>query len=102
MAHGAERLFTVMDRNIEAFADGGHCILLLDVTRDGPVVWRHAVGQIEHHFIDIAPSPTLRRIVAFDDRMMRGVEMLGRMPVRRAVAATDMAAGAAEPQMHPG
>ncbi len=41
-----------------------------DVARDGPVVRRHAVGQIEHHFIDIAPAPAFRRIVAFDDRML--------------------------------
>ena len=71
------------------------------VARDRTVVRRLAVRQIEHHLVDVAPAPAFRRIVALDDRMAGGVEMLGRVLVRRIVAAADMAAGAAEPQMHP-
>jgi hypothetical protein len=42
-----------------------------------------------------------RRVVAFDDRMAGGVKMLGRMFVGRGIAASDMAAGTAEPEMNP-
>ena len=57
--------------------------------------------QIEQDFVHIAPAPSFRRIVAFDDRMSGGVEMLGGMRIGRIVTATDMAAGAADPQMQP-
>ena len=60
-----------------------------------------SVRQIEQHFIDIAPAPTLRRIVALDDRMPCGVEMPGRVRVGRIVAAADVSAGAADPQVQP-
>ena len=60
-----------------------------------------AVRQIEQHFVDIAPAPAFRRIVALDDRMAGGVEMLGGVRVGRIVAAADVAAGAADPQMQP-
>ncbi len=62
---------------------------------------RHAVRQVEHHFIDITPAPAFRRVVAFDDGVLGFVEMFGRMLVRRVVATADMAAGPAQPQMHP-
>jgi hypothetical protein len=55
---------------------------------------RDAVGQIEEDLVDIAPSPSFRWIVAFDDRMAGGMEMLGGMAIRRVVATADMAAGA--------
>src|SRR5271163_4373997 len=73
----------------------------LVVARDRAVVGRLAVGEIEHHFVDVAPSPAFGRIVAFDDRMAGGVKMLGCVPVRRLVATSDMSACAAEPQMEP-
>src|ERR1700680_5144642 len=60
-----------------------------------------AVRQVEQHFIDIAPAPALRRIVALDDRMLGGVEMFGGVLVGGIVAAADMAASAADPQMQP-
>jgi hypothetical protein len=34
--------------------------------------------------------------------MLRRMEMLGRVPILRIVAATDLSAGPAEPQMDPG
>src|ERR1700722_12563463 len=73
----------------------------LVVARDRTVVRRHAVGKIEHRFVDVTPAPSLRRIVALDDRVLGGVIMLGRVTVRRLVATAHMAAGAADPQMHP-
>src|SRR6478752_1156302 len=70
--------------------------------RDRSELRRRPVGQVEHQFVDVAPGPALGRIVPLDDRMSGGVEMLGRMAVGRAVAAADVAAGAAEPQVEPG
>src|SRR5208282_1022765 len=40
----------------------------LIVSRNRPVVGCLAGGKIEHHLVDIAPSPTFRRIIAFDER----------------------------------
>src|ERR1700737_1416708 len=59
------------------------------------------VRQIEQNLIDITPAPTLGRIIALDDRMPRGTEMFGGVLVGRIVAAADMAATAADPQMAP-
>jgi len=56
---------------------------------------RGAAGEIEKHLVDIAPSPILGRVIAFDDGMARRVKMLGGMSVRRVVATADMAAGPA-------
>src|SRR5229473_4577917 len=62
---------------------------------------RLSVRKIEQDFIDIAPAPAFRRIVALDDRMLGGVEVLGRVLVGGIVAAADMTAAAADPQMQP-
>lgn len=62
---------------------------------------RHAVAQVEIDLVHIAPAPTFRGIIAFDDRMRRRMEMLGGMPIGGLIAAADMAACPAEPQMHP-
>src|SRR3954452_24244065 len=71
------------------------------IARDRTVVRRLAVRQIEHDFVDIAPAPSLRRIVALDDGMASGMEMCGRVLVGRIVAAADVTAGPADPQMQP-
>src|SRR4051812_44196331 len=71
------------------------------VARDRTVVRCLPRRQVEHDFVDIAPAPALRRIVALDDRMPGGVKMFGRMLVGRIVAAADMAAAAADPQVQP-
>src|SRR5258708_19088959 len=60
-----------------------------------------SVRQIEQDFIDKTPAPSFRRIIALDDRMLGGVEMLGCVLVWRIVAAADVAARAADPQMQP-
>src|SRR5215218_6148351 len=71
------------------------------VARYRSVVWSFSVRQVEQHFVDIAPAPTFRRIVPFDHGMAGGVEVRGGVLVRRIVAAADMAAAAADPQMQP-
>ena len=62
---------------------------------------RRLVRQIDFDPVDVAPAPTFRRVVAFDDRVMRRLEVCARVPVRRIIAAADMTAPAAEAQMHP-
>ena len=62
---------------------------------------RCVAAKVKTNFIDIAPSPPFRRIVAFDDGMAGLAKMLGGVTVWRAVAAADMAARPAEAQMHP-
>ena len=54
------------------------------------------IRQIKWDLIDVAPAPSLRGIVAFDDRMPGGMEMSGGVFVRRIVTAADMAAGPAD------
>src|ERR1700744_221800 len=62
---------------------------------------RHPVRQVEQDFVDITPAPAFRRIIALDDRMLACMKMLGCVLVGRIVAAADVAAGAADPQMQP-
>ena len=50
---------------------------------------------------DVAPAPRLAGFVRAHHRMAGRVEMPGRMPVLRAVAAADVAAGEAQAQVHP-
>jgi len=65
-------------------------------------MWGRPTRKIEHHFIDVTPAPTFRRIVGLDDRVHGRVKMFCCVPVWRLIAATDMATGAADPQMQPG
>jgi hypothetical protein len=76
--------------------DGGS-----EISRYGPVMRCHAIAQVEHHLVDIAPPPALGWIVPFDDRVPRPVEVPCRMPVRRVITAPDMTAGPAQAQMDP-
>src|SRR5579883_1913237 len=71
------------------------------IARDGTVVRGHPIAEIEDGLVDIAPAPALRRVIALDDGVTGRLEMLGRVAVRGVVAAADMAAGTAEPEMHP-
>src|SRR5258706_6445949 len=64
-------------------------------------LWRDLAGQVEHHFVNIAPAPAFGRIIAFDDGMAAAVKMLGGMLAARLVAAADMAARPAHPEMKP-
>src|SRR5207253_5172211 len=72
-----------------------------DVPRDRAVVRGRAIAEIERHLVDVVPSPTFGWFVAFDQRMTGRVEVLGGVTVRRAVAAADVAARPAEPEVHP-
>lgn len=64
-------------------------------------MWRHAVGEVEHHLVQVAPAPAFRRIISFDDRMFRPVKMLCRMFMWRGIAASHVSASPANSQMHP-
>src|SRR5207248_6979592 len=56
---------------------------------------------VDHQVIDVAIRPVLRGLERLDDRMLRPVEMLRRVVIRRRVAAADVTAGHAKSQMHP-
>ena len=75
--------------------------LASDKSGDRTILRCRPIPEIEGRFVDVAPAPALRRIVALDDRMPGGVEVGGGVPAGRLVAAADMAAGAADPQMQP-
>src|ERR1700693_2213901 len=73
----------------------------LHVSRDRPVLGRRPVGQVEEDFVHVAPAPALGRVVALDDRVAGGAEMLGGVAIGRTVAAADVAAGPAQAQVDP-
>jgi len=55
-----------------------------------PALDRAGLGgrlELDHHLVDIAPAPAFRRIIAFDDRMLAAVKMLGGVLAARLVAA---------------
>src|SRR6476469_10379177 len=52
--------------------------------------------------VDVAPAPRLVRLEAAHHRVTGVREVAVRVPLRRAVAAADVAAGQAQPQVHPG
>jgi hypothetical protein len=58
--------------------------------------------KIEHYFVYITPAPSFRWIKGFDYRVPGGVKMFCSVSIWRLIAATDMAAGATDPQMQPG
>ena len=72
------------------------------ISRDKTVVDRWSIRKIKHNLVDVAPAPALGRIVALNDRMMRGVKMLCCMLAGRLVATTDVPARAADFEVKPG
>src|SRR5205807_78399 len=58
-------------------------------------------GQAEHQLVDVAPAPVLARLDGADDGVLGGAVVGGRVAVGRVVAAPDVAALLAHPQMHP-
>src|SRR5947208_4917889 len=72
-----------------------------DVPGDRTELGRGAIGKVERHLVDVAPAPPFRGVVALDDGVAARVEVLRGVAVRRVVAAADVAAGPAEPQVHP-
>ena len=65
------------------------------VARDRTVVLRGAIAEVEDDLVDVTPAPAFGWVIAFDDRMACLVKMLRGVPVRRAVATADIAAGPA-------
>ena len=60
-----------------------------------------AIREIKEYFVDETPTPTLGRVVAFNDGMSSGMKMLGGVPPRRLVATPHVAAGSAYTQVNP-
>ena len=61
--------------------------------------WKCA--SIKNYLVYVAPTPVFAGLKRLDDRMMSPVEMLGCVPVLRAVATSDVAAGQAKSQVNP-
>src|SRR6202034_2182121 len=57
--------------------------------------------ELQHDLVHVAPAPVLARLDRAHDRMLRGVKVLGGGAVLGIVTAADVAAGAAQPQVHP-
>jgi hypothetical protein len=62
---------------------------------------QQASPKFQHHLIHIAPAPRLARLKAPHDRVLRLMEVPGRVLANRGVAAPHMPALQAQPQMHP-
>src|SRR5579871_1980588 len=56
---------------------------------------------LHEELIDVAPKPVFSGLERFDDRVIRRVEVLGRVLVLGTVAAADMAACLAEAKVNP-
>src|ERR1700694_4207354 len=67
----------------------------------GDAAANRPAGWIEVDLVRVAPAPILARLERPDDRVVHAVEMGGGVSVRRAVTAAHMAAGHAQPQVHP-
>src|ERR1700709_2355480 len=59
-------------------------------------------GSSRACLVDVAPAPVLARLERLDDGVADESGMPPGVPVRRRVAAPDVPAAQAQPQMHPG
>src|SRR5438094_8538896 len=59
------------------------------------------LSEVEEFFVHVAPMPVLDGVQGLDDRMAGLLKVLGCMHVLRGIAAADMAAAHAHPQMDP-
>src|SRR4051794_25193183 len=60
------------------------------------------VGRgLEHQLVGVAPAPVLSLLKAADNGVMRTIEVLGGVLIRRRVTAADVAAGEAQSQVDP-
>src|SRR3954451_11108553 len=59
------------------------------------------IRDAHRHLVDVAPRPVLARLERADDRVLLGARVRGRVTVGRAVAAADVAALEADPQVDP-
>src|SRR6185295_6475301 len=57
--------------------------------------------RVQLDFVHVAPAPVLTGLEAPYHRVIRAVEMLGRVLVRGGVTASHVAAGETEAQVHP-
>src|SRR4029077_5045568 len=57
--------------------------------------------ELHHQLIDVAPAPMFAGRARRHDGVLRRMEVLGRVPILRVIAATDMPAGPAKSQVHP-
>lgn len=62
---------------------------------------RRLARQVDLNIVNITPAPALWRVVALDDRMTGRFKVSTGVTIGRLIAATDVPAIAAEPQMHP-
>jgi len=62
---------------------------------------RIPIAQIEHRVIDVAITPSLGRVISFDNGMSGRVKMFCRVAVRRTVTASNMTASSTQAQMYP-
>jgi hypothetical protein len=66
------------------------------------VVWRGGgILELKEELVGVAPVPSFAGLEGADDGVLGGLVVLGGVPVPRVVAAADMAACRAHPQMHP-
>lgn len=57
--------------------------------------------KLQKEVIYITPAPVLAGLEGADQGVVRGMKMRGRVFILRVIAATDMTADKAEPQMYP-
>jgi len=55
----------------------------------------------EKHLVDVAPSPVFTALETPNDGMLRRMKVFGRVLVLRLIAAADMSALQAQPQVYP-
>jgi hypothetical protein len=58
-------------------------------------------GRFQEHLVGITPGPVFARLEAPDHRVRRGLEVLRSMLAGRAIAAANMAAAEAQPEVNP-
>ena len=62
---------------------------------------RRCAVDVEREIVLVAVPPVFARFVRLDDRMALRMEVRGRVPIRRVVAAADVATRHAQTQVHP-
>src|ERR1700733_10894430 len=62
---------------------------------------RRGAVVAKRQVVDVTKPPVLARLVGLDDGMVLGPEVGSGVAIRRAVAAADVPAGHAHPQVHP-
>src|SRR5712691_6239442 len=73
----------------------GHMILLLALT------YKAAKESVQHHLVDITPTPILTRLDRLHDGMLASVKMLGGVFVLGGIATSDVATRETHSQVDP-